>query len=227
MGKRISRTVLGLCIAAVGIGYLGNQFSWWHFDLFFEGWWTLFIIVPCLVAIIESGPHLGNLLGLAFGICLLLHQQGVLRHGFIRRIALPAALVILGLYLVFSSFSRRRSVQYKAGPGGADFTQHPEYLAIFSSDYPKNAAKQFAGGSATAVFGNLEVDLRECALIGDCKFEATSVFGRVRIFAPVDCQVQMHSVPILGSNRCSVIAQGQGPVLHIEATSVFGQVEVL
>ena len=38
MGKRISRTVLGLCIAAVGIGYLGNQFSWWHFDLFFEGW---------------------------------------------------------------------------------------------------------------------------------------------------------------------------------------------
>ena len=49
--KNITRILWGTALIAVG-GIIGlNAFGITDIELFFDGWWTLFIIVPCLVGI--------------------------------------------------------------------------------------------------------------------------------------------------------------------------------
>ena len=46
--KYLSKLFLGLCVIAVGIGYLGNHLDilpWTGFTLFFPGWGSLFLLV--------------------------------------------------------------------------------------------------------------------------------------------------------------------------------------
>ena len=43
MRKQWTRTILGLLLVAAGLGFAGDVLDLWHFDLFFRGWWTLFI----------------------------------------------------------------------------------------------------------------------------------------------------------------------------------------
>ncbi len=42
------------------------------FALFFKGWWTLIIIIPCVVSIIRRGAGSGRIIGLVIGVILLL-----------------------------------------------------------------------------------------------------------------------------------------------------------
>ena len=113
MRNRISNLLWGGLLVALGIGFFGNSLEWWRFDLFFDGWWTLFIILPCAFSIIGSGAHTGNLVGLGVGVFLLLNEQDILPLRF-HQLILPVALVAVGLTVIF----RRTYHQppYQPGP---------------------------------------------------------------------------------------------------------------
>ena len=64
MKQQWSRILLGVLLILAGLGYAGDVMGFWHFDLFFAGWWSLFIIIPCLFSIVENGFDTGNTLGL-------------------------------------------------------------------------------------------------------------------------------------------------------------------
>ena len=69
----LSRIFIGLIIIAIGVGYLGNALWNWNFEIFFKGWWTLFLILPSLYTIIKWRLNLFSILLIALGILLLLH----------------------------------------------------------------------------------------------------------------------------------------------------------
>ena len=96
MRKQWTRTILGLLLVAAGLGFAGDVLDLWHFDLFFRGWWTLFIIVPCLLSILDHGFEVGNTVGLAFGILLFLSAQNLIEWWRMLRLLFPLLLVILG-----------------------------------------------------------------------------------------------------------------------------------
>ena len=50
--KNITKILWGTALIAVGGIIALNAFGITDIELFFDGWWTLFIIVPCLVGII-------------------------------------------------------------------------------------------------------------------------------------------------------------------------------
>ena len=50
--KNITKILWGTALIAVGGIIALNAFGITDIELFFDGWWTLFIIVPCLVRII-------------------------------------------------------------------------------------------------------------------------------------------------------------------------------
>ncbi len=37
----------------------GVSLGWWDADLFFDGWWTFFLIAPAIVGILGNGPNVG------------------------------------------------------------------------------------------------------------------------------------------------------------------------
>ena len=46
--KKIENTVIGLILIIIGVIIGLNAFHITNIDLFFDGWWTFFIIVPCV-----------------------------------------------------------------------------------------------------------------------------------------------------------------------------------
>lgn len=92
--------VLGLLFLAIGLGYLLEVIGVFeNFTIFFSGWWTLFIIVPCFCGLISrgGGEKIGYLIGLAIGVFLLLVKQDVLDGGKAWGLLIAAAFVLFGL----------------------------------------------------------------------------------------------------------------------------------
>lgn len=60
MEKNYSKLLWGLVLLAVGVIFTGNVLELWYIDVFFPGWWTMFMIIPALVLILRDGFKLFN-----------------------------------------------------------------------------------------------------------------------------------------------------------------------
>ena len=80
--KKIENTVIGLILIIIGVIIGLNAFHITNIDLFFDGWWTLFIIVPCFFGLFKDQDKTGNIIGLIVGIYLLLYCQGLINFQF-------------------------------------------------------------------------------------------------------------------------------------------------
>jgi len=78
MRKRIGSVLWGVAFIIAGLGFAGNAFGIWDFDIFFDGWWTLFIIIPAIISMVENGPNTGNSIWLIVGGVLLLSAQDII-----------------------------------------------------------------------------------------------------------------------------------------------------
>ena len=96
---KISRSDLlwGISLIVIGIGFGGEALGLWNFEVFFNGWWTLFIIVPCLTNMFESGVKRSNTIGLTIGSLLLLSSWNVI----LEELVVPLLLVVIGGVLIF------------------------------------------------------------------------------------------------------------------------------
>ena len=107
MKNKISNVVWGLLLILIGIGYAGGNLGIWDFNIFFRGWWTLFILVPCIINLIQYGPNGGNIAGICVGVVLLLGAQGILAFSMIRKLLVPAILILIGLSILLSNTKRK------------------------------------------------------------------------------------------------------------------------
>ena len=64
--------VLGFVLIFIGIILGLNAFGITSINIFFEGWWTLFIIIPSLIGLIEDKDKTPTLIFLILGIWLFL-----------------------------------------------------------------------------------------------------------------------------------------------------------
>ena len=71
-------------------------------DYNFEGWWTAFIIVPCLISFFNSRNKAWPLIGVATGVLMLLATRGIIPWNEMWRYLICLAFIIWGLVLVFS-----------------------------------------------------------------------------------------------------------------------------
>ncbi|MBR2315613.1 MAG: hypothetical protein IKA56_03120, partial [Clostridia bacterium] len=76
--KKFSNILWGLLFIALGVIIGLNSFGVTDINLFFDGWWTLLIIIPCTIELFRSRDKTGNLIGIAVGIALLLACQDIL-----------------------------------------------------------------------------------------------------------------------------------------------------
>ena len=96
---KLSRIYLfwGVTLIIIGIGFLGESVGFWEFEVFFYGWWTLFIIIPCVVNMFESGIKRSNTIGVTVGGLLLLSSWQIIKEDLV----IPILLVVIGMTLLF------------------------------------------------------------------------------------------------------------------------------
>lgn len=225
--KNMNRILWGLVFIAAGVIFALNAFEVTNVEVFFDGWWTLFIIIPCGAGIFTEREKFGNFMGLCVGVLLLLSAQNVLDASIIWKILVPVIIIFIGLKMVFGGFFRRKKIKViseleKDGKGAKNGT------AVFSGLDMKPDGETFYGGAMTAVFGGVECDLRGAIIERDCVIDAVAVFGGVDIYLPENVNVKVNSVSIFGGtdHKQHINKDENSVTVYINSTSIFGGVEI-
>lgn len=230
MRNKLSNTIWGVLFIIVGIGIAGDVLDMWIFDPFFDGWWTLFIIVPCGISMIRGGFSVGSTIGFIIGIMLLASNYINFDFDF-WQLLIPAILIFVGLRIMFQGmFKRSIHIEHKVNMGGNQTytsTSRGEYSAIFSSNNV-HITDQFSGTNLTAVFGGMVLDLRDAVITGDVEVNATAVFGGIDLYIPRGYQVKVNNVPIFGgvSNKAGYQFDPNAPVIYLNSTCMFGGIDI-
>ena len=104
----------GLVLVILGIILGINATGIIKIDIFFPGWWTLFMIVPGLIGLITESDKVGNSILILIGIFLLLASNNIIDFSLIWKLIFPAILVIVGLSLIFKeSFKPKIKIKDK------------------------------------------------------------------------------------------------------------------
>lgn len=225
--KKISKILWGAVLIAIGVIFSLNAFGITDIKVFFDGWWTLFIIVPCFIGIFTDREKTGNIIGLLIGLFLLLCCQNVLSFGMLWKLAIPAVIVIIGLKLILGGLFGDRAVKMIS-----ESRQNGDNIKIgcatFSGQDMNFDGEVFSGAELTAVFGGVECDLRTAIIKKDCAITASAIFGGIDIYVPDYVNVKINSNSIFGGvsgkNKRPPI-QG-GVTLYINATCIFGGIDI-
>ncbi len=226
MKNKMSNILWGLIFIVIGLGFAGNAFDLWRFELFFDGWWTLFIIVPCVVSIAQNGLNTAPIIGLTIGVLLLLSAQGIVPDGILWKLMIPVVLVLIGINLIFKDSLYHSKIRTRV-----NFNQNsngPDYSAVFSAQKIVCAFEPFTGASINAIFGGVDLNLRDAIITEDVVMDCTAVFGGVDIFVPSNINIKVSSVPIFGgvSDKTNRAHNPGAPTLFINATCMFGGIDI-
>lgn len=275
--------ILGLLFLVIGVGYLADVLGLIeNFTIFFDGWWTLFIIVPCFCGLVGKGEgKTGYLIGIAIGLLLLLMAQGVLEGQKMWALVLAVVCVLIGVKLIvperkknlteetFSSHTDRfdhagniagtqtvervvdaevvsetvvENVQgttqntdgkYQENGSYKDDSVNEEKVvcsAVFSGRDIRVDNSCFNGGDLCAIFGGIDLNLKNALIQRNVTIEVKAIFGGIDILMPSNVRVVVDVTPILGGvengTRTPLGADENTPTVYIKGTCMFGGVGV-
>ena len=225
--KKSSKVIWGIVLIALGVilglKYLGIA----DINIFFDGWWTLFIIIPSVVGLINDNDKTGSIIGIIVGVLLFLACKNIIGFDIIWKILLPIILVIIGLSLIFKT-SLNKEDDEKIKKLNENLNSSEGVTATFSGQDIKVDKEIFKGTNLNAVFGGIELDLRNAIIEEDVVINASSIFGGIDIFVPEGVKVKVKSNSIFGGveNNKKGEVDENSHTIFINATCIFGGVEI-
>ena len=99
--KSYKNVIWGLLFIVVAVLIFLNSFNIVRVNLLFDGWWTLFIIVPCVISLFTEGVKVSTFIGILVGVLLLLASNDLFSFAVFWKILLPIILVGIGLSIMF------------------------------------------------------------------------------------------------------------------------------
>lgn len=223
--KRSRRLLWGLILIVFGVCVLLNRLDVTDFNIFFDGWWTLFIIVPCTVNLFTEKNKFGSLICIAIGVFLLLCAQNVIEYSLFWKFFGPAIIVIIGLKMVFSGLFSRK-MHKESDDVNKKSKSAKKICAVFSGSDIKSDSEVFEGAELVAIFGGVDCDLRGAVIENDCSIDLFVAFGGIDILVPENVNVKLNSTCIFGgvSNKASVYENA--PTIYINGVCLFGGVDI-
>ena len=58
--KKFGNVLWGIVLIIIGLIIGGNVLGITSINIFFDGWWTLFIIIPCFIGLFKDDEKTGN-----------------------------------------------------------------------------------------------------------------------------------------------------------------------
>lgn len=223
--KSLKNLFWGVLLIALGVIFALNSLGVTDIDLFFEGWWTLFIIIPSILAFFSEQDKTGPVIGLVVGIALLLSAWDIVDFSTLSKFILPMLLVVAGIRVIVKVIMRSKE--------NSDFpnsTPTPKsYTAAFSGQDLDFDGQVFEGATLCAAFGAIELDLRNAIIDRDIFINATAAFGGIDIYLPNDVEIKVKSSAIFGGVECKrKHKQIDGThTVYVKAFAAFGGVDVI
>lgn len=224
--KKMKSVIWGFALLIIGIIMGINALGIADIDIFFDGWWTLFIIVPSFIGLLTDDDKLGSIIFLIIGVLLLLGSQDIVKFELVGKLILPIIIVLIGLSLIFKNIFTAK-IRKSIDEVNKTNNTSDECSAIFTGQDIKVDNEEFNGKSVSAIFGGITLDLRKALITKDVVIKCKSIFGGIEIFIPDNVKVQVKSNSAFGGVDNKTISDNNSEItIYIDATCVFGGVDI-
>jgi hypothetical protein len=214
-----SQVVFGVLLIAIGVLLLmdrtGLLDAWALFEV---GWPAILILAGAAQVITRPRNLLGGAVLTGLGLALFAWTLGLVTS---LAVLWPLLLIALGVWLM----AARRPFVYRIdGVEDSD----TDIVAVFD-DRVVQRAGPFAGGSVTAVFGDVRLDLRHASMdAAGATLQVTTIFGDLDLEVPEGWRVAVSGPELLGdvNLRAAHDPPGDAPVLQLRVVTIFGDVDI-
>ncbi len=216
----------GLVFIVIGAIIGLNALEITNINIFFDGWWTLIIIIPCFIGLFKTNSgKLGNFIGLAIGIFLLLVAQDIVELEIVLKLLVPFILIAIGVSIIGNGIITNK-VSKKIKETNKNNLE--SYAATFSEQNIVKQNEEFNGANLDAVFGGVKLDLQKATINQDIVINASAIFGGITILVPSNINVKVKSTPIFGGVSNKVLNNNAENIktIYINAFSMFGGVDI-
>ncbi len=227
-----SGLIPGLILVGVGALFFLNNLHLFYIREWFR-YWPAILIAFGIVKLVDSTYAGGRVFGgivAGFGAIFLARSLGYIDIGM--REIWPLFLVGLGLLLLV-----QRTAEWNVklpDPGSSRVTSSGSLKidAVFGGSKRVVTSQDFRGGAVDAVFGGVELDLRQAGMTMDsATLEINAVFGGVEVKIPRNWSAVVQGVGVFGgySDNSFQPEPPEGPGvkrLIVRGAAVFGGVDV-
>jgi predicted membrane protein len=173
-----------------------------------------------------AGTVFGGLLTVA-GTLWFLDNIDVLR--FDHRLVVPIVIIGFGLMFLVRALDRARGLASPDGPAVAE--AQINIWTVFGGSKRVVDAKDFRSADLFAMFGGIDLDLRQASLAEGATIDANAMFGGVEIRVPLNWSVEVRGSGIFGGYEDKTVHPAMDslaptPKLVITGFAVFGGVSV-
>lgn len=216
---------VGILLIIIGFLFLMETLDIMNLGPLFADWWPLVLIAVGLLKL-KGDDKTGGAIIFLVGAAFLSATLDIINWGSILRLW-PLILVVIGLSIIMRARGRTLWGVTSSGATSADFVKSS---VIFGGVNRTVTSENFKGGDVMALFGGVELDLRQAKLSPEgCQLNITAMFGGVEVTVPPDWQISVSGTPILGGIENKTTWTGSeknGKPVHCRCTVTFGGVEI-
>ena len=221
--KRTNK-IWGIVLIVLGILIALKTLNIVNIDIFFKGWWTLFIIIPSGVGLIKDDDKAGNIIGIIIGVMLLLAARQIIPYKLILQLFIPIVLVIIGLSLLFKDKIKEKMENTLKDKG---INEENTYYATFGAQNINLSDVEIKNMELNAIFGGIKCNLKESIIKEDVMIKVSSIFGGTTLTLPKDVKVKVLSTPIFGGvDNKHNDPKEEVRTIYINAICLFGGLDI-
>ena len=223
--KRTTNILIGIVLVLLGVILGLKALGIADINIFFKGWWTLFIIIPAIIGLLTEKDKTGDIIALVIGILLLLAARGAISFDLIWKAFLPAVLILIGLSIIFKDVLSNK-VREEMNTNGK--LSDDAYAATFSGQKINLANEDFNGCNIDAIFGGVDLNIAEAKVKDGAIIKCCAIFGGITLIVPDNVTVKIVSSSIFGgvSDDRKTKTVDNKKTIYINATCMFGGVDI-
>lgn len=229
-GRAQYPVVLGIFLIVVGLFWVLSKNDVLHFHM--KSWWPLILVGLGLMQL-SGRKKVGDFWGwmlLGFGAYFFLAENGLIPRGYFSRYW-PILLVLMGLWIIFGR-KGPGCCERDEGKGRLSTSTGKEIneVALFNEVERNVVTEEFQGGTLTAIFEEIRIDLTGSQLADKgAVLEITSIFDNVELRIPDSWEVSIKSHEVFGKvkNRSSNSAPHSTQFLEVKASSIFSDIKIV
>ena len=227
--KQSLKIIIGLGLIAAGILWILNITGVLVFTFSTEGWWTLFIIVPCLVGFFTDKDKIGPCIGLGWGVLLLLATRDIISWDAMWQIGLAFMIICLGVkLLLFKGCSCCNQGVCEQDTVSRDGKNIRQIETSFGRQEISFKGEKFEGADVKTSFGALLLDLTGADIADQAFIDLNVGFAGVSITVPEGLAVRVSVNSGFGGvmdKRHNKVTAGT-PILILTGKVGFGGVDI-
>ncbi|MGM9788192.1 MAG: hypothetical protein ACI3ZF_04720 [Candidatus Cryptobacteroides sp.] len=191
-----TKKVIGIILLFIGAFWIISSISSFAFNLLFRGWWTLFIIIPSICAIVRKQNRQLGFIGLGIGFILFILAQFGFSWGDFFRFSLAILMIIGGISILLSHSPKLHIHNNSEAANGNRLID-----ISFSRRYFHFNSETMNDIKCKVVFGILTLDLRNAYIDKDITIDCDCTLGSVEILLPSQVIVNQKAHMVLASTK--------------------------